>query len=151
MQSELPNEAEQLVNFSRRGLWVTLVLLLALGAYALILNLYPDGEAAAAANRMAALLPVMIIIAAAALRSSLKGASSDPRSPAMKSMLGDELRQQSLRLAYRNGFFAVLLAQPVLALLLAWVEAPQPMMLMASGTALAGVLAVVGSLLAYDR
>ena len=151
MQSELPNEAEQLVNFSRRGLWVVLVLLLALGAYAVIVNLYPDGETAAAASRMAALLPVMIIIAVAALRSSLKGVSSDPRSPAMKSMLGDELRQQSLRLAYRNGFFAVLFAQPVLALLLAWTAPPQPVMLMASGSALAGVLAVVGSLLAYDR
>ena len=151
MQSELPNEAEQLVAFSRRGLWFTLVLLFALGVYAVIVNLYPDGEAAAVANRLAGLLPLMIIIAAAALRSSLKGASSDPRSPAMKSMLGDELRQQSLRLAYRNGFFTMLFAQPVLALLLAWAEAPQPVMLMASGTALTGVLAVVGSLLAYDR
>lgn len=151
MQSQLPNESELLITFSRRGLWFALVLLLALGAYALIVNLYPDSGAAVIASRLAALLPVVIIIALAALRSSLRGVSSDPRSGAMKSMLGDELRQQSLRLAYRNGFFAVLFAQPVLALLLAWAGAQQPVLLMASATALTGVVTVVASLLAYDR
>lgn len=150
MPSE-PHQTDALVAFSRRGLWAALALLLALGAYALIVNLYPDGEAAALAQRFAALLPVLIIIAVAAVRSSLKGVSSNPRSPAMKSMLSDELRQHSLRLAYRYGFFALLFAQPVLALLLAWADASQPVMLMACATALTGVLVVVGSLLVHDR
>ncbi|WP_426106274.1 hypothetical protein [Massilia sp. TSP1-1-2] len=151
MQSTIPNEAEQLVACSRRGLWVALVLMLALLADALIVNLYPDGAAALVASRMALLLPVGIVVAVAWLRSSLKGVRSDAGSPAMQSMLNDDLRQQSLRLAYRNGLFAVLFAQPLLGLLLAAAGPPPPIMLMASATALLGVVAVVGSLLAHDR
>ncbi len=151
MQSQPQNESELLVAFSRRGLWVALALLLALGAFALVVNLAPESDAAMAANRMAALLPVAIVIAVAAVRSSLGGVSSDPRTAAMKSMLGDELRQQSLRLAYRNGLLAVMCAQPVLALLLSWSGAAQPLVLMAGATALTGVVAVLASLLVHDR
>ncbi len=100
---------------------------------------------------MMALLPVVIVIAVAALRSAAKGVSTRATSGPMKSMLNDELRQQSLRLAYRNGQLAVLLAQPVLGLLLAWSGVQQPAVLMASATALVGVLVVLGSLLVYDR
>jgi hypothetical protein len=39
---------------------------------------------------------------------------------AMKAMRKDELRQASLSRAWRNGFFAMLGAQPVLALGLTW-------------------------------
>ncbi len=144
-------DTETLVTFSRRGLWCALVLLLALGGYALFINLAPDAAATATASRMMALLPIVIVIAVAALRSAAKGVSTSAKSGPMKSMLGDELRQQSLRLAYRNGLMTVLLAQPVLVMLLAWSDVQQPAVLMAGATALVGVATVLGSLLVYDR
>ena len=147
----MQTDTETLVTFSRRGLWCALVLLLALGGYALLINLEPNAAAAATASRMMALLPIVIVVAVAALRSAAKGVSTRVTSGPMKAMLNDELRQQSLRLAYRNGLMAVLLAQPVLVLLLAWSGVQQPAMLMASATALTGVLVVLGSLLVYDR
>jgi hypothetical protein len=144
-------ESDVLVTYSRRGLWVALTLLLALGAYALLINVSPNGEAAALANRLFGMFPIAIVICLAAMRSALKGVSSDPRSGAMKAMLNDELRQQSLRLSYRNGLAAVLLAQPLLALLLAWTPLAYPVALMASATTLLGVATVLASLLVYDR
>lgn len=151
MQSKITSESDRLVAFSRRGLWVALALLVALGAYAVIINFDPNGDAAAMAQRMVVLLPVAIVVAVAAVGSSLKGARSDPNSPAMKAVLNDELRRRSLHLAYRNGLFAVLLAQPLLALVLVYVGAAHPVPLMASGTALCGVAAVLCSLLYLDR
>jgi hypothetical protein len=61
------------------------------------------------------------------------------------------LRQQSLQRAWRNGLLAVLLAQPLLALLFALAAPPQPLLLMASLTVLTGVATVLGSVLMYDR
>ncbi len=150
MRSESPTESDLLVQFSRRGLWGALALLLVLAGYAVAINFFPDSEAATLANRLASMLPIAIIIALAALRSSLKGAG-DPGGTAMKAMLNDELRLHSLNRAYRNGLAAVMLAQPVLALLLAWVSLPYPLVLMASATALLGAGAVLCSMLAYDR
>jgi hypothetical protein len=138
---------ELMVKFSRRGLWLALALLLALGAYAVIVNFYPDSGAALLANRMALLLPLAIVIAVAGARSSLKSMGGEAQARAAKAVQGDELRQHSLRLAYRNGLLAVLGAQPVLALLLD----EKPVLLMAAATAMTGVLAVLVSLLAYDR
>jgi hypothetical protein len=151
MTAEPYTESELLVKFSRRGLWVALVLLGALGAYAIVINLFPDSAAAAMANLLARMLPIAIIIALAALRSSLKGARTDSRTNSINALLQDELRQHSLNRAYRNALVAVLLAQPMLALVLTWTTMPYPVVLMASMTALIGACTVVCSMLAYDR
>lgn len=151
MTSECPTESDLLVKYARRGLWTALLLLLALGAYATVVNVFPDSEAAALARRLFALLPIAIVIALAALRSSLKGVRSDRRGAAMKAVLDDEWRRHSLNRAYRNGLAAVLLAQPALALLLSSTTLPQPLVLMAAATALVGTGAVLCSMLAYDR
>ncbi len=143
----MSTNTDRMVNFSRRSLWLTLALLIALGAYAVVVNFYPDSSAALVGNRMALLLPLVIVIAVAASRSSLKGMDGEAQARAAKAVQGDELRQHSLRLAYRNGLLAVLGAQPVLALLLD----EKPVLLMAAATAMTGVLAVLVSLLAYDR
>jgi len=103
------------------------------------------------ANLLARMLPIAIIVALAALRSSLKGVRTDPRSNSINALLQDELRQHSLNRAYRNALVAVLLAQPILALLLTWTTMPYPVVLMASMTALIGACTVVCSMLAYDR
>lgn len=151
MESNLPTESERLIKFSRRGLWIALTLLMVLGAYAVVMNVFPDGEMARVANRLAGILPIVIVIVLAALRSSLKGASTNPRGVGMSAVLNDELRKHALNLAYRNGLVAVLLVQPLLALLLISWPLAQPVVLMASSTALAGVCSVLCSLLVYDR
>lgn len=151
MANQKPNQTELLVRYARRSLWVAMAVLAMLGAYAVLINLYPESAAAALAERMFMLLPIVLAIVIAALRSSLKGASADPKTPAMKAVLGDELRRHSLNRACRNGFFAVLFAQPLLALLVGVTYLPYPAVLMASATALVGVGVVLGSMLAYDR
>ncbi|HZV65139.1 MAG TPA: hypothetical protein VFG03_09580 [Telluria sp.] len=151
MPSTLPTESELLVQFSRRSLWVALVLLLVLGGYAIVINVFPNSDAAALATRLFAMLPIGIAIALAAMRSSLRGAQIDRGGAAMKAVLSDEWRQHSLNRAYRNGLVAVMLAQPALAVLLAWMPLPHPLVLMASATALLGAGAVLSSMLVYDR
>jgi hypothetical protein len=151
MTAEQYTESELLVKFSRRGLWVALVLLGILGAYAVVINLFPDSAVAAMANRLASMLPIAIIIALIALRSSLKATRIDPRTNSINILLQDELRQHSLNRAYRNALAAVLLTQPLLALLLMWTNLPYPVVLMSSVTALIGTGTVVCSMLTYDR
>jgi hypothetical protein len=151
MTTEPYAESELLVKFSRRGLWIALLVLGILGAYAVLINLFPDSAVAVMASRLARMLPIAIIIALVSLRSSLKSARIDPRTNSINLLLQDELRQYSLNRAYRNALAAVLLAQPILALLLTWTTLPYPVVLMASVTALIGTGTVVGSMLVYDR
>ncbi len=151
MTNQKPDSTNLLVNYSRRSLWVAVAILAVLGTYAVLINLYPDSAAAAMAERMFMLLPIALVIVIGFLRGSLKGTSADPRTPAMQQVLGDELRQHSLNRACRNGLFAVLFAQPLLAALLGMLRLPYPAALMASATALTGVAVVLCSMLAYDR
>jgi len=143
------NDSDTLVRYSHRSLWAALVLLLVLAAWAVTVNLFPGS--AALAGKAALLLPLAIVIALGVMRGSLRGLSGHPASPAMKAVLQDELRQQSLQRAWRNGLLAVLLAQPLLALLFALAALPQAVLLMASLTVLTGVATVLGSVLLYDR
>ncbi len=151
MTSNTTNTTELLEQYSRRGLWVALALLLLLGGYAITINVFPDSAAAAMADKAFSMLPIVIVIAVAAMRTSLKGVSADPRSAAMKAVLNDELRQVSLQRAYRNGFVAVLLAQPVMVMLVHWFALPHPVELMASCSAVVGVATLLVSVLYFDR
>jgi hypothetical protein len=144
-------DPDLLVKYSRLSLYFALLLLLALGTYAVLIHVAPDSHATAMANRFAILLPIAIVIALAALRSSLHGVRAHPREAAMKALHRDELHVQSLGRAYRNGLIAVVLAQPVLALLLSAAALPLPLVPMAGATVLVGVATVLCSLLAYDR
>jgi hypothetical protein len=142
------NEGEILVRYSRRGLWTLLFLFLLIGAAAAFSLAAPETHAF---NRLAMSLPIIIVIAFVGLKASAKGARTNPSAPAMKALLNDELRQHSLKLAYRNGFFAVLLAQPMLALAPSWIDIAQPLPLMACLTLVTGVVVMTASLLYYDR
>jgi hypothetical protein len=92
-------------------------------------------------------LPVAITIIAASLHRTVK--RIDVRD--LKAMRNDELRQASLSRAWRNGFFAVLGLQPVLALGLVWSGTAHGIALMAAVTACVGAATVHASLLWYDR
>jgi hypothetical protein len=92
-------------------------------------------------------MPVLLVVTVASLYRSYKRV--DVR--ALKAVRNDELRQASLSRAWRNGFFAVLALQPVLAVGLTWSGAVDSVALMAAVTAFIGAATVHTSLLCYDR
>ncbi|MDL2353937.1 MAG: hypothetical protein QFF03_01635 [Pseudomonadota bacterium] len=145
------SEADLLVRYSHRSLWVTLVLIVMLGAGATAALGFPGSAAAGFAQALSMLLPIVIVIALAALRSSAKGARTDPGGPAMQAVLNDELRQDSLKRSYRNAFFAMLVAQPLLALAPTWIALANPLSVMACLTIMSGMAAMLASLLYFDR
>jgi hypothetical protein len=151
MATHKSTDSDLLVRYSHLSLYFALVLLLALGSYAVLIHVAPDSNVTATANRYAVMLPIAIVIALAALRSSLHGVRAHPREAAMKTLHSDELRAQALSRAYRNGLVAVLLVQPVLVFVLAAAALPYPLVPMAAATVLIGVATVLCSLLAYDR
>jgi hypothetical protein len=151
MTSTSPNDTELLVRLSRRSLWIALGFIVLLGAGAIAMLAFPASPASATAGKLWTLLPVFIIIAVAALRSSSKGARLGASNPAMKAILNDELRQASLARSYRNGFIAMLLLQPLLAVVLTATSAVNQVPLMAGASALAGAAVFLASLLYFDR
>jgi len=130
---------------SHRQLLVALGLLLLLGVAAL-LGL-GEGAAAQAGGALWKVLPLILVIAVAALHRMQR--KVDAR--ALEAVRKDELRQASLSRAWRNGFFAVLGLQPVLALGLGWSGTQHGVALMAAGAVTLGAATVLASLLWYDR
>lgn len=148
MNTPTSNETEFLVHYSRRGLWVMLVLFLMLGTAAAMSLAFPGSDAF---GRLAIPLPIFIVAALAGLKSSAMRARTNPAGPAMKAVLDDELRQDSLKRAYRNGFFAVMIVQPLLAWAPSLFTLAYPAPLAACITATIGAVVVTASLLYYDR
>lgn len=147
MSSKETGLSESLVSYSHRSLWLALAFIVVLGVTAISLAVYPGAKMT---GNVAALLPMAIVLAAVGLRS--RGGKLATQHPAaMKSIQEDELRQQSLHRAYRNGLLAVLVAQPLLAFTLASNTAAFPLAVMAAATVTVGAVAVLASLLAYDR
>ncbi|HZX26079.1 MAG TPA: hypothetical protein VFF16_03350 [Telluria sp.] len=137
------------VAYTRRALWLALTVLVLLGGVALALNAAPGTTAARMAGTVLRLFPLALLLALAGLRVGL--ADAPPRGAALRALLADEWRQHSLRRATRNALAAVLLAQPVLAVLLSMADPSQPLVLMAGLSALTAAVAGIGSMLWYDR
>ncbi len=133
---------------SHRHLLAALVIVSALGFTAVLSFTSAEGDAAKILWRV---MPVMIAVTAASLYRSYRRV--DVR--ALESVRKDELRQASLARAWRNGFFAVLGLQPLLALFLAgsaWgTNNGHGIALMAAATVCVGAATVHTSLLCYDR
>jgi hypothetical protein len=140
---------ETLVRQIRLSLWTVMALVVLLGAAASLVAIGPESEAATIGTRLFMALPVVIIIACSALMSGNRGGPS--AKAMMQRILGDELRQQSLGRAYRNGFFAMLACQgPLVATaMLAPVESGP--ILQACLTATIGLVTALASVLWYDR
>lgn len=140
---------EEHVTYLRRALWLALAVLVLLGASALAAAFAPGSALARAAGALWRLFPVVLALALAGLRVGLPTAG--PNGHELRALLADEWRQHSLRRATRNALAAVLLAQPVLAVLLSVTAPAQPLALMASLSALTAALTALGSMLWYDR
>lgn len=136
---------EQLVAYSHRMLKVALVVILMLGFTAIGLAIH-----AGSGWNFMPFVPIAITIVVLGLRK--RGDRLAAEHPdVMKDILDDELRQQSLNRAYRNGLFAVLAVQPLLAFGLMSLPAAYPLALMAVATLTVGAAVVLGSVLVYDR
>jgi hypothetical protein len=142
---------EHLVHVSRRSLWAALGVILLCGVAGLGMLVLPDAQAARMAKALMMMLPFVIVFALAGLRMAARGASMAPSNPALEAIRSDELRQASLHRAWRNGFFALLMAQPMLAVLLTAMPGAYPVAVMAGAGSLAGAVVFLASLLYYDR
>jgi hypothetical protein len=129
---------------SHRHLMAALAIIGALGVTAMLSLTRAGGDAG---KILWTVLPVMITVTAASLHRMYRRV--DTR--AMKAMRSDELRQASLQRAWRNGFFAVLGAQPLLALGLTWSGAAYGVALMAAATVTIGAGVALTTLQWYDR
>lgn len=143
--AEQATPIDSAARMSHRHLLAALGLLLLLGLATLLG--FGEGAAARAGGALWKALPLIIIITVAALHRMQRRIDAG----ALDAMRKDELRQASLARAWRNGFFAVLFLQPVLALGLTWSGAEYGVALMAAGAVTVGAAIVLASLLWYDR
>lgn len=134
-------DLSSLERYSRRSLWTVLALLLLVGAA----GLSPLGST----SWMPPLVPMAVVVAVIWLKSSARSTGATPRT--MKRLLDDELRRRSLNLACRDALVIVMGLQPLMALVLARWPVAVPAAFMAASTALAGVVALIASLLVRDR
>lgn len=136
-----------MVQHSRRQLWVALILVVLLGSGAICLLAFPGARNG---NTLMYLYPDFLAIGLVSIYRSkrqLKGVTA----ARVQAVVDDELRRHSLGMAWRNGFFVMLLAQPVFALFATWSASPHPVALLAAASALAGVATALASVLYYDR
>jgi hypothetical protein len=131
-------------HMSHRHLMAALTIVSMLGLAAVLSLTTAGGDAG---RILWQVMPGILTVTAASLYRSYKRV--DVR--ALKAVRNDELRQASLSRAWRNGFFAVLGLQPVLALGLTWSGAAYGVALMAAITTCVGAAVVHTSLLWYDR
>ena len=142
--SSADRDLEVAVQFSRKGLWCAMLMLVVLTAGALQVLLAPGTE-----RPLMVALPFIIIficLAHAARRPATPQAAAQ-----MRALQGDELRQHSLNKAYRNGFIGMLAMQPVLAILTLDIASGRMGAVMATATVAAGALVAIASVLWYDR
>ena len=133
------------VRTSRRQLLVAFGLLLFFSIAALMG--FGTSSLAAAGHAMWMVMPMVITTAVAVLYGI--GKYVDQRSIA--AVRNDEVRQASLQRAWRNGFFAMLIAQPMIAVSFVWIAVSHEVAVMAAVTIVTGSLTALASLLWYDR
>lgn len=150
----LAHESSQaLVRFSRRSMAAMLVIVPGFGAIALAMTLWPEGAASRLMAQAAWVYPIAVVLLGAALRATLRGKSWDPRSPEVKAILNDELRQDSLNRSSRTALIVVLIAQLPLALLFGAlpVSPTRTALAMAVATITLGMATFIALFLFLDR
>lgn len=151
MKHDAHDATETLTRFARGGLWLALLLILLLGVYAVLTNVFPQSSAAHYGGWLMSLLPIAIVIAIVWLRSSIRGANAHAANAPMQAVLHDELRQMSMHKACRAAFFGMLLCQPILGFTLAWMALPAAPQIMATVTVLVGACVFIATFLLCDR
>ena len=143
--AEQATSIDAAARIAHRQLLAALGLVLLLGLAALLG--FGTVDMARARSKLWLVLPIIILITVAAMQRMARRVDAH----ALHAVRNDELRQASLSRAWRNGFFAVLGLQPVLALAITWGAAANGIALMAAGAVTIGAATVLASLLWYDR
>lgn len=141
------DHTEQLVQLSRRQLWLALVFIFVFGTIAIVQLAFPGQHM----HKLWSNSPVVIIVALASLSRAIRRVKEKATASGMRVVLDDELRQASLQRAYRNAFFAMLVLQPLMALAVTTFALANSVAVMAAASALGGAVAMLGSFLYYDR
>jgi hypothetical protein len=151
MNAAATPRAERYLRYSRHGMVVILVLVIAVGAAFLAVALNPDGVVARWMPRLALSVPIGIALIASALQWTLRGDRWDPASAEARAVLEDEWRQVNLARAARWALGAVLAAQVPLALWLGALPAPRGVLAQAVATMTLGMAALLGLYLFFQR
>jgi predicted permease len=130
---------------SHRQLLVAFGLLLFISIAALLG--FGSSSVAAKGHAIWMVMPGVITTLVAVLYAM--GKRIDKRS--IDAVRNDELRQASLQRAWRNGFFVMLVAQPIVAVAFVWISVSHEGAVMAAVTVVTGSLTALASLLWYDR
>lgn len=141
--------SDVLVRLSHMSLWVLLLTILYAGA-GMVLVLAGGPQVAEAARTAMILLPIANVIALGALRAK-GGKANCMRSPQMRAVLNDEMRQQALSKGYRNGFFATMIATIVVGCIVSLAGVAKAPAVMIVAVITVGVAAMLDSVLYYDR
>jgi len=148
MSSPIESRSEKYLRFSRRGMTVALLLVLAVGGVCVVMAVHP-----ASPRFPQAVLPLWIVavVLAAGLQRTLGGERWDPRAPEARAIAEDEWRRSNLDRARRAAFVVVLGAQLPLGLLLASLPTPRAVTAMAAATVTLGLATLMGLFLYFDR
>lgn len=151
MKPNVLDATDTLTRFARRCLWLALLLILLLGGYAVLANVFPQSRAFHYAGRLMTLLPIAIIFAVVWLASSRRGQQTSAANPATRAVMDDEWRHASMHKAYRMGFFGVLLCQPLLGVAFLWIPLTAVPQIMATVTIVIGASVFLATFLFCDR
>jgi FtsH-binding integral membrane protein len=141
---------EALARVSRRGLYVVLFMIVALGGTAIAMAVEPESMFARWPGVMPWLIPMFTIFAVVTFRVR-GGRGWNPASPEVKAVLEDEFRQANLARAQRATLIVVLAAQIPLALLFASLPESRSVMALAVSTITLGMATLITLFLIFDR
>lgn len=146
-----PVSSDHLNRYARRGLIAALVLTLLLGGCAALINLEPRGVLAHRAGQLLVLLPLIIIFAIVWVRAALPRGQRRISNDQIRSVMQDELRQDSLHKAFRVALVDLLLSQPLFGIALTLLPVAGAPLLMAAATVIVGTALFFATLLLCDR
>jgi hypothetical protein len=132
------------VRMSHRHLLAALLIVMVLGLAAVLSLTNTGGDVS---TNLLRALPIIVALTVAPLNRMYKRVETRAR----KAVHTDELRQASVARAWRNGFFAVLGLQPVIAAALSWSGSAHGVALMAALTVTIGTGVALTTLQWYDR
>jgi hypothetical protein len=145
------DDLDRLVYYHRRGLWAALGFIIMFGTLSALQVGFPHSHAGGFAIFVAPYLQPLVVLGAGALQIAIRKADVDPLGDAMETMVGDELHKSSVNRAIRNGFFCVMVLQPLLAAAPLFIAVENPVSLMAIVMLTAGAAVTLASVLFYDR
>src|ERR1700754_2945370 len=145
------NQGDRLVRHERRGLWLSLAVIVLLALGAVFVGMSSDPAGSRTAERLMTLVPMVIIFGAIWVNRLQPRAKTAQLKEQRRAMLGDELRLIASQHAFRAGFLSMLGAQALFCLLsfvmtLSWTAG-----MLSAATVALGTVVFLGVFLFYDR